>query len=309
MDRNLKAFLAVARAGNLTAAADTIGLTQPALTKTIRRLEQEYRAQLFVRSARGMRLTPVGETLFARAETIEMHHRQAHEEIEAMAAGSVSSFRIGAGAAYQMTIAPLLVKQLIREYPETRFVLDFDVNSITLPKLVGGEIDLMLGAFHTAPPEGIDVRQILTVEITAYCCRSNPLAQADKLSPASFASRDWVMYRRDHLIAERIESYFAGFQLPSPRVVLEVDSLISSFSIVSRTPYFTLAPTSLRDAATAAGLVMLDLEYPVWKFASGAWFRRSWRRIPIMQRALELLASIARDTVEAPFLSVIENRN
>lgn len=309
MDRNLKAFLAVARAGNLTAAADTIGLTQPALTKTIRRMEHEYKAQLFERSARGMRLTPVGKTLFARAETIEMHHRQAHEEIEAIAAGSVSSFRIGAGAAYQMTIAPMLVKQLICEFPETRFVLDFDVNSITLPRLVGGEIDLMLGAFHTTPPEGIDVHQVLTVEITAYCCRNNPLAQAGRLSPASFASRDWVMYRRDQLIAERIESYFAGFQLPSPRVVLEVDSLIASFSIVSGTQYFTLAPTSLKDAATAAGLIMLNLEYPVWNFASGAWFRRSWRRIPIMQRALQLLASIAPDPEETPFLSVIENRN
>ena len=57
MDRNLRAFLAVAQAGNLTAAADSIGLTQPALTKTIRRLEQDFQAKLFDRSAKGMGLT------------------------------------------------------------------------------------------------------------------------------------------------------------------------------------------------------------------------------------------------------------
>lgn len=308
MDRNLKAFLAVARAGNLTAAADTIGLTQPALTKTIRRLEQEYKAQLFERTARGMRLTPMGHTLFVRAETIEMHHRQAHEEIEAIAAGSVSLFRIGAGAAYQMAIAPLLVKRLIAEFPETRFVLDFDVNGITLPDLVAGDIDLMLGAFHSMPPEGIDVHPVLEVEITAYCCKDNPLARTACVSPAALAACEWVLYRRDQLVEDRIDSYFAGHRLPKPRVVLEADSLISTFQFVGGTPYITLAPRSLRDYAQSAGLVALDLTCPIWEFSSGAWFRRSWRQIPIMQRALQLLEEIAREKDEAPFLRVIGNR-
>ena len=183
MDRNLRAFLAVARAGNLTAAAERIGLTQPALTKTIRRVEQDYGALLFERTTRGMVLTHVGETLFARAQTIEMHYRQAHEEVGALRTGSVPHFRISAGAAYHMTLAPTLVRQLIVEFPETRFVLDFDVAGTTLPKLVDGEIDLMLGAFHSAPPEGIDLNEILRVEITAFCCRTNPLASMGVCRP------------------------------------------------------------------------------------------------------------------------------
>ena len=63
MDRNVRAFLAVAPAGNLTVAADRIGLTQPALTKTIRRIEEDYDAVLFERTSRGMNLTPAGERL------------------------------------------------------------------------------------------------------------------------------------------------------------------------------------------------------------------------------------------------------
>jgi DNA-binding transcriptional LysR family regulator len=59
----LRDFLAVTRAGSLSAAAQELSVSQPALTKNIRRLEQHYGVALFERKARGMALTPFGETL------------------------------------------------------------------------------------------------------------------------------------------------------------------------------------------------------------------------------------------------------
>ena len=84
MDRNLRAFGAVVTTGNLTAAAARIGLTQPALTKTIRRLEREFGARLFMRTPRGMVLTEAGHRLPLRVQAIEMHYRQAEEEVHAI---------------------------------------------------------------------------------------------------------------------------------------------------------------------------------------------------------------------------------
>ena len=120
MDRNLRAFSAVASSGNLTLAAEQIGLTQPALTKTIRRLENEFGAKLFIRTSRGMVLTEAGRKLRARVQAIEMHYRQAREEIEAITSGTARKFVIAAGAAYHMTIAPDLVKLLSTEFPADR---------------------------------------------------------------------------------------------------------------------------------------------------------------------------------------------
>ena len=295
MDRNLRAFLAVVRAGNLTSAADKIGLTQPALTKTIRRLEQDFGADLFARTSRGMVLTQVGERLRARAEAIEMHYRQAHEEIKAVTLGAVAQFSIAAGAAYHMNIAPDLVKRLSTEFPETDFTLDFDVAGMTLPRVVEGRIDLMLGAIHSVPPEGIDTLRVLDVTITAYCCRHNSLAGVSVVPPSALRDSKWIIYKRDQLIADRLRTYCADHILPPPTVRMEVDILAASFRVVSGTEFLTLAPTSLEEVAAAAGLTRLTLERPIWKFASGAWFRKSSRELPIMRRALQLLPELAND--------------
>ncbi|WP_210529705.1 LysR family transcriptional regulator [Rubellimicrobium arenae] len=305
MDRTLRAFLAVVRTGNLTAAADRIGLTQPALTKTIRRLETDLGAPLFTRSAKGMTLTEVGELFFERARAIETHWAQAREEAHARSGGVLREFRIASGAAYHMRIAPQLVRQLAMEFPETRFVLDFDVAGAMLPKLQTGDIHLLLGAFVHEPPEGIVTEKLLDVVTGAMCCRSHPLAWLPRVPPESLREHRWVIYKRDIFMQRRLTEYCLQFRLEMPRVIMEVDALASSFMIIRGTPYLTAAPTTLRPMAEEAGLVVLPLDVPIWSFPSGAWMRRSTREYPIMKRALALLREYVAATLEpAPGHSV-----
>ncbi|MGN6467071.1 MAG: LysR family transcriptional regulator [Rhizobiaceae bacterium] len=295
MDRNLRAFKEVVATGNLTAAAERIGLTQPALTKTIRRLEREFGARLFARTPRGMVLTEAGQRLNVRVQAIDMHYRQAGEEIDAITSGSVRRFCVAAGAVYHMTMAPDLVKLLSSEFPQTDFALDFDVAGLTLPKLVEGELDLMLGALNGVPPEGIATRKFLEVEITPYCCRGSRLAGRTEISPGDLADCRWIIYKRDRLLAERLRLYCRDHLLPPPVIRMEIDVLAASFRIVSGTEFLTLAPTSLEGVAAAAGLVPLRLERPIWRFVSGAWFRKSSSEYPIMRRALQLLPGLAEN--------------
>ncbi|WEX08675.1 LysR family transcriptional regulator [Chelativorans sp. AA-79] len=292
MDRNLRAFLAVAREGNLTSAADKIGLTQPALTKTIRRLEQECGSILFERTARGMLLTTAGKMLLERSRAIEMHYQQAHEEIRLLNRGALREFRIAAGSAYHAAIAPDLVKRLSTEFPATRFVLAFEVAGNALPKLVDGDLDLLLGAFLSVPTEGIETHPLLKVEITAYACRKSALANSGRVTATDLGGREWVIYQRDTLMTGRLRSFCADHILPEPRIVMEIDSLLASFRVVSGTEYLTAASTLVRELAEDEGLVMLRLEAPIWRFASGAWFRSSLRNYSIMQRALEILKEL-----------------
>jgi LysR family transcriptional regulator, regulator of abg operon len=301
VERNLRAFVAVVKTGNLTSAAERIGLTQPALTKTIRRLEHEFGARLFTRTSRGMVLTEAGQKLLARVRAIEMHYRQAFEEVHAVTSGAVKQFSIAAGAAYHMNIAPDLVKRLSSEFPETDFVLDFDVAGITLPRVIEGEIDLMLGAFHGVPPEGIDTMEVLDVEITPYCCQRNRLAKLAAVAPWDLAYSKWIIYKRDQLIAERLRFYCSDHVMPPPVIRMEIDVLAASFRVVSGTDFLTLAPTSLNAVAASAGLVRLSLEPPIWKFTSGAWFRKSSRGFPIMRRALQLLPLLANGEAQQDY--------
>ncbi|MDB5554053.1 MAG: hypothetical protein JWL86_4037 [Rhizobium sp.] len=294
MDRNLRAFLAVARAGNLTAAADKIGLTQPALTKTIRRVELDFGAKLFERTTRGMFLTPAGKLLLERAERIELHYRQGKEEIQLMETGALEEFRIAAGVAYHVAIAPDLVKRLSFEFPRTRFALYFQVAGQALPRLMSGELDLVLGALDHAPVEGMEVLPLLHVEMVVYACAESALGQREAVTPRDLAGKKWVVYQRDPVMLSRLNSYAAENKLPVPEVVMEIDSLLASFRVVQGTDFVTSATTVVRQSAEEEGLKMLNLERGIWFFDSGAAYRRSQRNYAIMRRALDILQELTQ---------------
>lgn len=292
MDRNLRAFLAVARTGNLTAAADRIGLTQPALTKTIRRVELDFGAKLFERTTRGMFLTPAGKLLLERAERIELHYQQGKEEIQLIETGVLEEFRIAAGVAYHIAIAPDLVKRLSLEFPKTRFTLQFQVAGHAMPRLMSGEIDLVLGALDHVPLEGLETLPLLHVEMTVYVCAESALGKAERATPQMLAGKRWVVYQRDPVMLSRMNSYAAEHRMPEPEIVMEIDSLLASFRAVRGTDYVTSATSVVRDAAEEEGLKMLDLDQAIWYFDSGATYRRSHRDYAILQRALAILQEL-----------------
>jgi DNA-binding transcriptional LysR family regulator len=294
MDRKLVAFLAVARIGNLTAAAGAIGLTQPALTKTIRRLEQEVGAPLFVRSSRGMLLSEMGELFLGHARAIETHWAQAKEEAHARAGGMLSEFSIASGAAYHTRLVPLLLRRLALEFPETRFVMDFDVAGSALPKLLSGEVHLLLGAFVQEVPDGLVTEKLLDVMSTAICSRDDPLARLSRVTAGDMRGRRWVLYRRDTFMRDRLAEYFVRHRISAPQVVAEVDSLAVTMMLVAGTPYLTAAPTTITGMADMAGLALLRLDAPLWTFPSGAWMRRATLEYPILQRSLAILRDLVR---------------
>lgn len=295
MDRNLRAFLAVAKLGNLTAAADSIGLTQPALTKTVKRLEDAMGARLFNRSAKGMELTEVGLVFLDRARTIEMNWTQAREEVHARTNGTLSEFHIAAGAAYNTWIAPQLLRRLSVEFPETRLVLEYDVSGIMLPKLQGGQIHLLLGAFIQEVPDGVITEKLMDVVNGVLCCKSHPLARLTTVPPTALREYRWILYQRDLLMHRRLANYFMQFQMPPPRVMMEIDTLASTMRLVSGSAFLTAAPTSLGNAAAEFGLVQLPLQTPIWAFPSGVWMRKSTADYPILRRSLAILKELVRD--------------
>nr|WP_256473391.1 LysR family transcriptional regulator [Phyllobacterium sp. 21LDTY02-6] len=294
------AFLVVAEEGNLTSAATRVGLTQPALTKLIKRLERDYEAPLFERTSRGMNLTRAGAKLRERARRIEVHYRQSREEIRSMATGMLPHFSIEAGAAYHMEIAPDLTHILSEEFPDTKLRLDFNVATLTLPRLIAGEVDLMLGAIHDSPPEGIETAEIMQVEIVPYCWKSDRLANIEQIKPTDLSDRRWVIYSRDDAIISRMAGYFREWCLPPPHISMEVEALAASFRIVSGSNKLVLAPRSLSNVAEEFGLVPLHLSPPIWRFGSGAWFRGSSRDYPIMRRALDLLPRLTTEAAAIP---------
>lgn len=292
MDRRIHAFLAVARAGNLTQAAESIALSQPALTKTIRMLEHEFGGQLFERSRRGMKLTAVGEALLKHAENIELQYRLAHEKTRAVRDGEVSKFSIAAGVVYHSDVALQLIERLAQEFPMTKLRLSFEGPNSALPKLLDGEVDLFLGALIGGAPEGIKSLWLMKIEECAYCSRNHPLANAETIAIADLVDCQWIIPSRTPELNMRLQDFYASHSLPPPNISIEIDAISGVCNVASRSQHLTLLPQVLERDAAKYDLVRLKQLPPIWQFSSGALFRESSESYRIVQRILALIPTL-----------------
>lgn len=119
----IEAFVEVAREGNLSRAAATLFVTQPALTARVQSLESELGQRLFVRSQRGMHLTDAGRTFLPYAERALASLRSGAELVADIGAGTAGELTIGAAPAVSTYVLPVLLDRFVREYPKVRLLV------------------------------------------------------------------------------------------------------------------------------------------------------------------------------------------
>ncbi|MCP9948238.1 LysR family transcriptional regulator [Actinomadura madurae] len=102
----LRHAVAVAAAGSYTAAAQTIPISQPALTRSIQSLERQYGLTLFERDKSGTRLTPDGIRFISQSERLLRHAQALEEDIQRLAAGHGATISFGIGPASAFTFLP-----------------------------------------------------------------------------------------------------------------------------------------------------------------------------------------------------------
>ena len=226
MDRNITAFLAIATHGKLTRAAEAIGLTQPSLTKRIRNLEANMGSQLFFRTRRGMQLTPAGRRFLNRAQRIEQEVLQAKEEIRSLEYAGIDILRIAAGPLFhQRFVAPVFAR-ILQEFPTLRLDLSVDTNETSLPKLIAGDLDLVLGVIEpNAAPDGALVSVKMTkLEHGLILPPNSKVAHRKNIAAEELREMRWVLYGDDQDTEKWLNGYFQDNNLGRPQVAVQTAS-------------------------------------------------------------------------------------
>ena len=104
--KQLNAFLTIVATGSHGRAAETLHVTQPALSRTVRRLEEQIGAPLFERHATGMQITAIGTALLPHATLLQREAEQAVEEINALRGLSKGAIRVGAVGSIACLVLP-----------------------------------------------------------------------------------------------------------------------------------------------------------------------------------------------------------
>src|ERR1700678_131684 len=116
--RLLRHFLGVVEKRNITAAAEALNISQPALTRSIRQLEKTIGVPLFERLPTGVVLTKQGEVLARRVKLMELEYRHALSEISALEQGMTGVLRVGGGPLWVSMILPDVITAFHQQFPK-----------------------------------------------------------------------------------------------------------------------------------------------------------------------------------------------
>lgn len=138
----LRLFLAVAEQESFTRASIKLGITQPALSRHVQRLEEDCDAQLFYRHGRGVILTEAGKRLKAVSEDVLKQLREVKDELSAASAGHRGSVVLGLPPSLGATLAVPLMRRFREDYPDARLTIMEGFSGTLLEWLEAGRIDV-----------------------------------------------------------------------------------------------------------------------------------------------------------------------
>jgi len=293
----LRPFLAVARAGNLSTAARELAVSQPALTKSVRKLEQHFGVALFDRRARGMTLTPTGAALLTHARLIEAQCRFADAEIDALAHGEAGTIRIGAGPYWGPTLVPIAVARLQARFPRLRIDLEVGVNTITLPKLFAGDLDLVMSALPdaTALPAGIAMEDFGQFHLRVVAGRQHPLQRKRRVSVRDLAQYGWVLYQHDADTLSKLTYVMQAGGAAAPNVVVVTTSLHAVMQFLKSGPYLACLADAYLGAMPEPAVAIVPFRREIWSFPSGALYHASVRNFGPISALIGALHELSPD--------------
>lgn len=153
----LRYFRVMARVGHMTRAAEELGVTQPALSAMLRKLEEEVGAELFHRTGRGVELSEAGRVFLAHADQAVREADSGVAAVRALLGLEQGALRVGGGATATTYVLPGVLSRFRREHPGLRFFIREGGSSAVASAVLAGELDLGIVTVPVTTPGSDDL--------------------------------------------------------------------------------------------------------------------------------------------------------
>lgn len=160
----LRYFRVIAMTGHMTRAAQTLGVTQPALSAMLKKLEAEVGTDLLHRMGRGVALTEAGRTFLAFANEAVLAAEAGQKAVRELVGLERGSIRVGGGATAITYLLPPVVSRVRKQHPGLRFFIREAGSSAVAAAVLSGELDLGIITLPLKLPGSGDLMTIPLVE-------------------------------------------------------------------------------------------------------------------------------------------------
>lgn len=241
--QQLKVFQQVIRSGSIRGAARALGLSQPAVSRTLRELEQTLETQLIVRGNQGMTLTETGRAFSQRMQFILEELERAADEIRQIDQFSQGAVAMGFSSLLAVTVFPALNDAFKAQFPQSTLRVKEGQLSMLLPALREGRLDFAVGTAGPGFPLDDLVREpLFNASFGIMARKGHPLAEATTFDALQNAR--WVLPETDMGYYQQL----AVNELlpPLAETPVRTDSMISGLSLVLASDYLTIVARAMQ---------------------------------------------------------------
>ena len=298
--RQILDLLAIVEQGGVTAAAKTLNVSQPALTRSIQQLEDSLDVELLAREGRGVVPTRFGLSLAEHARTIEAELRHATRNLCDLRTVEAGHLVIGASPTGLATLVGPTLSRLHDEMPGLTVEVRNDPFEIQLDDLDNGEIDIVIGALWGAKTHEHLVEEILFQNSMSVILRSDHrLTRRKNLSFSDLTDETWIIARGSAAIRQLVanEFRFEGSELPV--FTIETDSMLCVKSLLLASDFISANPAELFATEIERGvLATLPLRWHSGTRPIGFMLREHGTITPALAALIDILRDVGREIGE-----------
>lgn len=264
--QRLHHFLSIAEHGSISRAAQSLGMSQPALSKSLQWLERAMAVQLVERSAYGIVLTVFGESLAAHARSIFAQVGRANDDIAALRGIHRGHVRVGAGPSIVATVLPHAIEAFTAAHRKVRInVLEGLVDDL-LGALRAAKIDIaIVSQTQSIQNENIVCLPVMRDNLVVVAGRKHPLASKKRSTLEELSKHNWVLPTIGEPVRQRFDLEFTSAGIDPPVADIETTSAICMTALLQDGHYLTWVPQVLVESQLAQGkLVRIDVPATAW---------------------------------------------
>lgn len=299
--RDLSYLAMILREGSVVAAAELVGRTPPALTKAVRRLEEELQVRLFTKAGRGLEPTEAARYLVKSTAGMVSQLDAIRGQVAEIAAGEQGHVRLGVAATTAAVFLPSFLRSLSQAHPGLTISIINGMNDVLRAALRAGEIDISLGVIDRSDAEATE-SVVLTQDRVRVAASLQHRLHGGPVSFEDILAEKWVLPSRAVAMRQWFDSALIsrGYRPPEPHV--EASSIAILEELISGTSYLSfISGLKLDLPSVSARLKALDVPGFVMEREIGAtWMKGATQRpaVGLVTDALHTTTWVASNRCE-----------
>ncbi len=272
--RYLEQFKAIAETNSMRQASEALHVSQPALSRSIKILEDLMDTQLFTRKNKGIELNEYGKILYQQVCSMDKDFMYAVNEIEFKKRNKARELKLGAGFVWQYSIFPEVFSRYNDSFPDVNISLVTGYSQRLYKQFLEGEFDIIFCDLDPLEQiKGVVFKHMFDVHFSFFAAESHPIFTEPSITKDDLPSYDLAMFSHSNRADIGATQHMSANLLK--HIKFTSGSIYNLLAVVSTTHYITTLPLEITAYAAQFGIREINPEFRINPFPSGVIYREN----------------------------------